>query len=279
MKSLIVLLWLVGVNSEITDPTQPAAHNTIIVEHSVEEEVGEFHSSTDNLNAEDRLGNRSLAEEMKEEIERSSSGAIRLSATRGPERVLGDTQWRRTRGFDTSAFDYYDDNTLREMADAGEPLAMYELATRLSSTSRAEKLHLLHESAILGLVSPLLQIPFFESDELLETSKDNEEAAAINRYAWTLVAQMRGDPKGLEEARKLRRREKYSEQVIAEACQQAQEIYQSLADERRQRGLPAFDNSPPPRVLSVENDLSSSGSECAAWPGRHDFRRSGSERL
>lgn len=174
-------------------------------------------------------------------------------------------RWKAERGWHdmlsedlNGAPDYrtYSKETLERLGEQGDLRALHALV-RLP-ISPAERQSFLTKAAVHGSTFALFQLANAVSSEPNYEANPTEERkrqAIIEALAYVEVARMRGE--GMSVNGKI--------QEIQETLQfsptkpevklietRTQEIYNDLADQRRQMGLPEFDNSTPPVVKAFE---------------------------
>lgn len=92
----------------------------------------------------------------------------------------------------------------------------------------------------------------------------NPTANLVKAYGWGLVAQMRGDPTGINMNRDLEENlARLNDEQLESACAFARDTYAALERERASMGFRNFDNAPPPTTIV---DLGRSGEMCREWP-------------
>lgn len=191
-------------------------------------------------------------------------------------------EWRKARGYSLVAYDSYDRDTLREMAAAGDPIAQYQLGKRQMSVDPAESLALNYQATVRGFTSsiastaivhrliaegrltatsaPRWRYGSIPEDGSLDTNPTDN---LIMAYGWGLVAQMRGDPIGINLNRDLEENlARLNDGQLNSACAFAGHTYAALERERAAMGFRSFDNTPPSTTIV---DMGRSGEMCRQW--------------
>lgn len=174
-------------------------------------------------------------------------------------------QWRAERGWhdmlnrgSNNAPDYrsYPQDVLEKLGDQGDVRALHELA-RLS-ISPAQRQQVLTKAAAYGSTFALFQLASVLSSEPRYEPNPTEERkrqAVIEALSYLEVARMRGEGAfvngNVQEIQQMFQFSPTKSEVkLIET--RTQEIYSDLAEQRRQIGLPEFDNSTPPVVKAFE---------------------------
>ena len=195
----------------------------------------------------------------------------------------GQREWRQARGYSLDDYDSYDKGALRQMAAAGDPIAQYELGKRQMSIDPVESLDLNYRATVGGFTSSIVTsaiahrlvaegrltaptAPRWKRGSAPEegTLDTNPATNLVKAYGWGLVAQMRGDPSGMNLNKDLEENlTRLNDEQLESACAFAREIYTALERDRASMGLRDFDNTPPPTTIV---DMSRSGEMCRRWP-------------
>lgn len=188
--------------------------------------------------------------------------------------------WGNTRGYfemeyngsgmeikKTSDYDYYETEDLKQMADAGDPIANVKLAYRLflqGDPASLEEAQPYCERAIVHGYSAMHRCKTTYLNHLL-AHHENQEEPDIKRVqelhvdiqAWQKMYELRNDPLGklftTQFATEVEGVEISDEQVEAKT----QELYADLVRQRSNLGLGAFDSEPAPDIINyaVENNI------------------------
>jgi hypothetical protein len=195
----------------------------------------------------------------------------------------GQRAWRQARGYSLDGYDSYDSDTLREMAAAGDAIAQYELGKRQMSVDPAESLELNYQATVGGFTSSIVSSAIAHrliaegrltapsaprwkrgsapEDGSLDT---NPTANLVKAYGWGLVAQMRGDPTGINLNKDLEENlARLNDEQLESACAFARDTYTALERQRASMGFRNFDNTPPSTTIV---NLSRAGEMCREWP-------------
>ncbi len=179
--------------------------------------------------------------------------------------------WARTRGFPPATFTTgvgipldqpyrrYDQETLRELAAAGDRWAMQFLAADLRVRAPLESMELYREAAVGGSVFAARELGMLMRDLDLgvrtSTRMDDATRAALKQMdaahdlaetglAWLIAAEAEGGlPPGYLSADAV---ENTWPDTLARACEEAAGLLANLAEERRNRGLGDPARMPPP---------------------------------
>ncbi len=162
--------------------------------------------------------------------------------------------WLRSRGYfgsdDLELYAAYDISALEELSAGGDLLASYALyykhlqAYDLESARAAAYEGVLHGSTrnISIVANEYLAEALSPSDEQPDTSRANW----IRALAWYEVAGIRGDTDMYEHGRDVAVREgvELTVEERGEVLALAQDFYNKLEQERRERGMVPYDNTP-----------------------------------
>lgn len=188
--------------------------------------------------------------------------------------------WGNTRGYfemeyngsgmeikKTSDYDYYETEDLKQMADAGDPIANVKLAYRLflqGDPASLEEAQPYCERAIVHGYSAMHRCKTTYLNHLL-AHHENQEEPDIERVqelhvdiqAWQKMYELRNDPLG----------ELFTTQFVTEVEgveisdeqieTKTQQLYADLLRQRNNLGLGAFDSKPAPDIITyaVENNI------------------------
>lgn len=188
--------------------------------------------------------------------------------------------WGNTRGYfemeyngsgmeikKTSDYDYYETEDLKQMADAGDPIANVKLAYRLflqGDPASLEEAQPYCERAIVHGYSAMHRCKTTYLNHLL-AHHENQEEPDIERVqelhvdiqAWQKMYELRNDPLG----------ELFTTQFVTEVEgveisdeqieTKTQQLYADLLRQRNNLGLGAFDSEPAPDIITyaVENNI------------------------
>ncbi len=160
-------------------------------------------------------------------------------------------RWKVERGYAPgNTRDYFDltDQELRDLADAGNLLAMQFLASKISITDPGESLKLFEEAAVHGstmaLVTAAETIRFHDLHNLALSQMEGFEPA-IESLKYAYVAEMRGDNvSGGVKKWHVIDHFNLDERDAARACAKARALYRSLEEQRLSLLGQQFDNSP-----------------------------------
>lgn len=188
--------------------------------------------------------------------------------------------WGNTRGYfemeyngsgmeikKTSDYDYYETEDLKQMADAGDPIANVKLAYRFflqGDPASLEEAQPYCETAIIHGYSAMNRCKTTYLNHLLAQHENQEkpdvervEELHIEIQAWQKMYELRNDPLGelftTQFATEVEGVEISDEQVEAKT----QELYADLVRQRSNLGLGAFDSEPAPDIINyaVENNI------------------------
>jgi len=182
--------------------------------------------------------------------------------------LLHDPLWKQAHGGDVSFDTYlglYDEETLRGMARSGDHIAQFTLGILLTTEGRHGEAMQFHWEAAIGGVS--VSLAHIGKIHLNSGNESVSPEALTEALAWSLVAEIRGDPSGLDVRGTIEQKTRVpktgGENIREKACKIASDIYDQLTDERASRGLPLFDNRVPTKSVV---DLSRLGNVCPEWP-------------
>lgn len=236
---------------------------------------GQFGSNLENTNLEPHDQDSSILVEKTEASapdrnEKKKKRTERLKqqiSLHGIEDLLGKAGWNRARGYGLSGYESYDRDTLDALVANGDVQAMHTLGKMLSKEDPNLAIEYLEMAAATGYTSSISEISLiyrrigWRGSVVPGVQRDSTKM--VDAYAWNLVLQIRNDIQGLNQNRFLMEQGQVTIEEVEQACQLADTIYERLLIQRFKRGLPEFDNAPPPRS---SRDLSSLGGECKNWP-------------
>ncbi|UZJ43697.1 hypothetical protein OOT55_13670 [Marinimicrobium sp. C6131] len=170
-------------------------------------------------------------------------------------------RWAFERGFETHSlgYEYYDHDTLKALADAGDMFALQRLAEHAAwGEQQFVKADVLYrEAAARGSVLALDRLVYNElaRASVAENKSDQPDSAKrhiLTALAWADVSRRRvGDMPGPEmHEKQIRQRMKQIDMTLSEADResidrQAETLYQRLRETRAELGFDEFDNSVP----------------------------------
>lgn len=264
---IVFVLVLYQINKRLSTPSLPAIN---YAQHDVN-----THSKNSTNNDGAKVTNVAIADTNK----------ISTAAAPSPNRVSTENelkdepsnhhiewqQWRDSLltpdNLFNSDYSYYDTETLSTLADDNDIIAMQVLALKLISNdgspkTQAQSRELLKKATVLGARN----IPFIESiqhsmfdlHQVNNIPSDNasptQEKILTNIATDIALAERRGNPEiGFNTRRQLKERYNINinENIIQQADELANNIYQELENERMAMGLAPFDNSAPASVKKM----------------------------
>ena len=187
-------------------------------------------------------------------------------------------------------YDQYDTETLRGLAEGDDMWAQQILAARLAKTDPAEAIEWYRRAAVNGSVHAMTELAglyrmiddrrheneFTQGEEALEqvyALRDSAVSPKVTGYAWVAVAEKAGwDPLvGSIAASQVAR--KLSDEQMAEACELANSLYDSVISDRSSAGLGDFNREPPPLVYQPGD--AGMGTQCYDPSGGSQYDMSG----
>lgn len=167
----------------------------------------------------------------------------------------------------------YDDETLKKLANGGDPLAQTWMAMKMTESDPVAAIELYRQAGIRGSSFALLQIAHIERRLAKETSTTEEnhqgdEPDDTKRHlseavAWGMVALARGDHVAISFLEDLSPRDNLSSAELETACKKFNQYYSDLAQVRIQLGLNEFENTASPLVAT---EYAAAASVCGRWP-------------
>lgn len=166
----------------------------------------------------------------------------------------------------------FDDETLRRLADTGDPLAQTWMAMKMTQSDPVAAMELYRQAGIRGSSFALLQIAQIERRLANETptTKENPQGDEpddtaghlAQAVAWGMVALARGDHVAISFLEDLGPRDNLSSAELEIACKKFNQYYSDLEQDRIQLGLNEFENTPSPLVATEY----AAASVCDQWP-------------
>lgn len=176
-------------------------------------------------------------------------------------------RWHEQRGYlnpgrSEDDYTYYDDDTLRILAENGDPKAMLLYGRRAWANNKdyeAAKEALVN-ATVHGYTSSLNELGGINHNLYEKEAKEGQARVArdylINAFAWWEVGMMRGD-KTLYWSQKhyAPREQPFTDEEKSAIAQRANDIYAHLSEQRYNQGLAEFDNSTPKVIDEVFSHL------------------------